>query len=219
MRRYEFIEPFIEHQGEKRGFWLRRPRGFGQKILVARYGSRVPVSQRDKKVVFLDFKSAFGTGGHGTTEGCLLALEKYIGGGETVLDVGTGTGILAIAACRLGSGQVTAIDINRAACNETRKNLALNGIDTGIEVMEGDLKTVQGQFDIIAANLRTPVLCELLEELIRKLTRFGIAIFSGILETELPFFLSLLENSPLETLETKRIHGWITLSLRNRADI
>jgi len=211
---HECIEPFIEHQGEQRGFWLRKPRVIGETILIARQGKPVPDSHENRKLIFLDVQRAFGTGGHGTTEGCLLALEKYLRGGETVLDVGTGTGILAIAAYKLGAGHITAVDIDRTACLEARKNLAVNEIENGIDVREGGIQTAEGQFDIIAANLRTPVLIKLMDELISKLVSRGIAIFSGILERELPAFLSFLEPYPLETLDIKRILGWMTLVVR-----
>ena len=211
---HECIEPFIEHQGEQRGFWLRKPRVIGETILIARQGKPVPDSHENRKWIFLDVQRAFGTGGHGTTEGCLLALEKYLRGRETVLDVGTGTGILAIAAYKLGAGHITAVDIDRTACLEARKNLALNEIEHGIFVREGGIQTAEGQFDIIAANLRTSVLMKLMDELISKLASRGIAIFSGILERELPAFLSFLEPYPLETLEIKRIRGWMTLVVR-----
>src|SRR4030067_431292 len=79
---------------------------------------------------------------------------------------------------------------------------------------EGGIQTAEGQFDIIAANLRTSVLMKLMDELISKLASRGIAIFSGIWERELPAFLSFLEPYPLETLEIKRIRGWMTLVVR-----
>lgn len=208
---FETIEPFIEHQGERRGLWLRKPRIIGDKILVVRKGLSVPAPLKGRAVVYLDAKCAFGTGGHGTTEGCLIALEKRIRGGETVLDAGTGTGILAIAAHRLGAGRVTAVDISRAACVETRKNLVLNGIESGIDVVEGGVDTVEGRFDIVAANLRTPILVEIMDRLVEKMVGGGTAIFSGILERELHPFLSFLAPYPLEVGKVGRIHGWMTL--------
>ncbi len=214
---FELIEPFIEHQGERRTFWLGRPRAIGEKVLVARKGMRIPDSLKGRAVITLDFKTAFGTGGHGTTEGCLLALEKFIRGGESLLDAGTGTGILAIAARKLGAGRVTAVDIDSRACAETRKNLGLNGIDCGIDVIEGSVETVEGRFDVIAANLRTPALVEAMDALTEKLGDRGIAVFSGILEREVCSFLLFLERYPLDVLELRRIHGWITVAAEKRS--
>jgi ribosomal protein L11 methyltransferase len=213
---YDFVEPFIEHQGEKRGFWLRKPRKIGEKLLIAGAAGPIPDSRGNRAVLRLDFRGAFGTGGHGSTEGCLVALEKFLRGGESVLDVGTGTGILAIAACKLGAGTVTAVDIDGAACAETRSNLARNGLEGRVDVREGGVQSVEGPFGIIVANLRTPVLASLMEDLVKRAGSHGIAIFSGILERELPSFLSFLGPHPLTPAETYRIHGWVTLVVRHR---
>lgn len=207
----EYLEPFIEHQGERRGLWLWRPKAIGEKLLIAAKGSSVPDRHRRRNVVVLDAGTAFGTGGHGTTEGCLVALEKSITGEEAVLDVGTGTGILAIAAHKLGAGRVAAVDTDRAACVEARKNLALNGLQNGIELVEGGIDSADGQFDVIAANLRTHVLVAILGEIIGKLGDRGIAIVSGILERELHPFLAFVERYPLDIIEIKRFRGWMTL--------
>ena len=211
----EWIEPFIERRGEKRGFWLRKARPIGEKLLVARKGS--PLRIPGKTVILLDPRSAFGTGGHGTTEGCLTALEKRIKGGETVLDVGTGTGILAIAARKLGAGRVTAIDIDPAACAESVKNIALNGIDHGIDVIQGGIESAKDRYEVVIANLRTPLLVDLMDRLTERLAGGGVAIFSGIMEMELHPFLAFLEGRRMETLEIKRIGGWMTLVSRNRS--
>ena len=206
------IEPFIEHQGEKRGFWLRKPRAIGEKLIIAKKSGflRVP----GKTVIFLESRTAFGTGGHGTTEGCLVALEKIIKGGETVLDVGTGTGILAIAARKLGAGHVTAIDIDPVACRETVTKIALNGIDGGIDVIEGGIERAKGRHDVIVANLRTPLLVDLVDGLTKMLAGRGLAILSGIMEEELHPFLAVLERHGMETLEMERIRGWMTVVSR-----
>jgi len=210
----EWIEPFIERQGEKRGFWLRKARPIGEKLLVARKNR--PLRIPGRTVILLDPRSAFGTGGHGTTEGCLTALEKFIKGGETVLDVGTGTGILAIAARKLGAGRVTAIDIDPAACAETVKNIGLNGIDHGIDVIEGGIESAKDRYDVVAANLRTPLLVDLMDGLTERLAGGGVAIFSGITEMELHPFLSFLEGRCMEALEMERIGGWMTVVSRRR---
>jgi ribosomal protein L11 methyltransferase len=205
------IEPFIEHQGERRGFWLRKPRPVGEKILIARKEHVIPESLHDRTLIILDFRGAFGTGGHGTTEGCLIAMEKTIRGGDRVLDVGTGTGILAVAAHKLGAGHVTAIDIDRGACAETRKNMAMNGIEDGVLVVEGGIRSVTGRYDVVVANLRTPVLVEILEDMADRLDRNGVAILSGILEREIHPFLSLLGERLFEPPAIQRLQGWMTL--------
>jgi len=213
-----YLEPFIENQGERRVFWRRRPKSIGTRFLIARTGMAVPPSHRSRSVIFLDFDTAFGTGGHGTTEGCLIALEHATAGGETVLDVGTGTGILAIAAHKLGAARVIAVDIDKAACAEAERNIAINGMEGDIVVTDGGIGSVDGRFDIIAANLRTPVLVGLMDDLVGKLNPGGFAILSGIMERELHPFLTFLEAYPLERLEIQRIRGWMTLALGSGPD-
>lgn len=211
-----WVEPFIEHQGERRGFWLRKPRAIGEKLLIARKGSSIPPRWKERITLFLDFRSAFGTGGHGTTEGCLLAMEKFVRGGERVLDVGTGTGILAIAARKLGAAHVTAIDIDRSACEETRRNLSGNGITGGVVVVEGGIRSVADRFDVVVANLRTPVLAGIVGDIAGRLDRSGLVILSGILERELHPFLPLLEENSFESPEIRSLQGWMTLASRIR---
>ena len=140
-----------------------------------------------------------------------MAMEETIRGGERVLDVGTGTGILAVAAQKLGAGHVTAVDIDRGACAESRKNLALNGIVGGVSVVEGAIGSVADRYDVVVANLRTPVLVEILGGLADRLNRPGVAILSGILERELHPFLSLLEERLFEPPEILGYRGWMTL--------
>lgn len=210
------VEPFIEHQGERGRFWLRKPRKVGERLVIAREGASVPASAGGRTIIRLDALRSFGTGGHGTTEGCLLALEKAVTGGETVLDVGTGTGILAVAARKLGAGRVVAVDIDRAACAEARKNAASNGIEDGIAVIAGGIDSVRGKFDVVAANLRTPILADLLGEIAGKVSEGGAAIFSGILEREIHAFLPCLERASLEPLDLARIRGWMTLVAAGR---
>jgi ribosomal protein L11 methyltransferase len=137
-----------------------------------------------------------------------------------VLDLGTGTGILAIAARKLGAGSVTATDIDRTACLETRENLLLNGMQGEVEVVEGGIQSVRGPFDLLVANLRTQLLAGQLEEMVRRLEVGGKAIFSGIMEAELHPFVALLEKHPLTVLEIVRIRGWMTIvAARKRSPV
>ena len=211
-----WVEPFIEHQGERRRFWLRRPRNVGERLLIAAKGTPIPATSGDRIVILLDLRTAFGSGGHGTTEGCLAALERFVRAGDRVLDAGTGTGILAIAAHRLGAAHVTAVDIDRRACAETERNLALNGIARGVVVAEGPVRSVPGRYDVVVANLRTPVLAGIVQDLSDRMLPGGIAILSGILERELHPFLSRMERHGLEPLETRACRGWMTLVSRER---
>jgi ribosomal protein L11 methyltransferase len=142
-----------------------------------------------------------------------MVLEKVIKGGESVLDVGTGTGILAIAAWKLGAGRVTAIDIDRTACRAARDNLALNGIGKEVDLIEGGPESVGGAFDVIVANVRTGVLMGLMDDLVRRMEGHGLAILSGILEKELHPFLHFLGSPHMETSDMIGSRGWVTVVL------
>lgn len=215
---YEPIEPFIEHRWEPRSFWLRKHRPVGTRFLIARMdrGSPASPAARGRIPILLDIRRAFGSGGHGTTEGCLVALERSVRGGERVLDLGTGSGILAIAARKLGASQVTAVDIAESACGETRANLHLNGIREGVRVLHGGIEAAGGRYDILLANLRTAILVHIMEKIMERMASSGIQIVSGIRESEYHPFESYLRRFPLEAVETIGIRGWMTVVSRRR---
>ena len=124
---------------------------------------------------------AFGTGTHETTAMCVGLIEKYYKGG-TLLDVGTGSGILAIAAARLGADDVVAVDIDPDAVRVAKENVAHNGLEKAIDVRKGDLlQGLSQQFDFAVANILAPVICMLAAPLKKHLTPGGIFVCSGII--------------------------------------
>ena len=212
----ESVEPFIEHRWEPRLFWLRRPRPVGTRFLIVRKDRGLPdlSAARGRIPILLDIRRSFGSGGHGTTEGCLLALEKSVRGGERVLDLGTGSGILAIAARKLGATHVTAVDISGSACREARGNLLLNGIREKVVVLQGGIESIAGRFDIVLANLRTPILINLMEKIMKCTKEFGILIVSGIKEREIHSFRTFQARYSVSPAETIHVGGWVTLMTR-----
>ncbi len=127
---------------------------------------------------------AFGTGQHPTTAMCLRALETRLRPGEAVLDLGAGTGILAIAAARLGAGRVLALDIDPQAVKAARENAAANGVQGEVEVREGTLpEGARGRrFDLIVANISGLTIDRLAANLAGALRQNGTLIVSGFLE-------------------------------------
>ena len=140
------------------------------------YGSR--------KVVRIDPGMAFGTGTHETTRLCLESIEKYWTGGA-LLNVGTGTGILAIAAALLHpGGRVVAVDVDPLAVTIARENARANGAADLIQIAVGEPRNLQGQlFDVVVANLTAEVIIGAMQYLVSLLNRDGIIILSGILNT------------------------------------
>lgn len=134
-----------------------------------------------ERVIEMDPGMAFGTGTHETTSMCLTLLEKYIKPNMTVVDIGTGSGILAIGAALLGANRVTAVDIDQDAVKVAKKNVADNGLSPTIEVFKGDLLEItQEKFDLCVANIISDVICFLAAPLKNNLKEKGLFICSGI---------------------------------------
>ena len=151
---------------------------------------------------------AFGTGYHESTQTALTLLEETVKPGDVILDVGTGSGILFIAALKLGAGKAIARDIDPDALGEARRNMKLNDIDPKIcEISEGDLlKNFNERVDIITANILLKPNMSLLPDVKNFLKPDGTAIFSGMTVNEKNEFLSVLETSGLK-LEKELVTG------------
>ncbi|AGU82771.1 50S ribosomal protein L11 methyltransferase [Streptococcus anginosus] len=135
-----------------------------------------------EKVIKLDPGMAFGTGTHPTTKMSLFALEQILRGGETVLDVGTGSGVLSIASSLLGAKEIFAYDLDDVAVRVAQENIALNAGTENIHVAAGDLlKGVDIEADVIVANILADILVNLTDDAYRLLKDEGYLIMSGII--------------------------------------
>ena len=163
------------------------PRRVGRRIVVSPTWEAPSLGSGDV-LVSVDPGMAFGTAEHATTRGCLRALEETIAEGARVADVGTGSGILAIAAALLGASRVVALESDPWATAAARENARENGVEDRVEVRDaevgpGDLALL-GPFDGIVANIEAGVLVPLLEEFRLALSPNGWLVLSGILATE-----------------------------------
>lgn len=139
--------------------------------------------QPQEKLLVLDPGMAFGTGTHPTTELMLQALEKVIRGGESVIDVGTGSGVLSIAAKQLGAGAVTAYDIDEVAVRSAKKNLALNPVAKDVKVgVNSLLDGIHTQVDLIVANILAEIIVPLVPQAFENLKPGGYFLTSGIID-------------------------------------
>ena len=168
-----------------------------------------------EKVIRLDPGMAFGTGTHPTTKLSLYALEQVLRGGESVIDVGTGSGVLSIAAALLGAGSIRAFDLDEVAVRVARENIALNPHMESIQVGVGNLlEGVGGQVQVIVANILADVLVLLLEDAYTLLEAEGSLILSGIIADK----WSMVEEAALAAgfvLERRLIEGeWNACILR-----
>ena len=148
-------------------------------------------------VIEIDPGMAFGTGQHPTTAMCLRALEDQVQTGASVLDLGCGSGILAIAAVKLGARRVLALDVDPNAVRAARENAAANAVSDVIEVREGTLEAEGGPFDVIVANISGLTLERLAVPLARSLAPGGSLITSGFLEDAVAGLSSVFEGAAL----------------------
>jgi ribosomal protein L11 methyltransferase len=164
-------------------------------------------------VIELDPGMAFGTGQHATTRLCLLAFETYLRPGMTVLDLGTGSGILAIAAAKLEASSVLALDINPAVVVIARGNIEANGVAGVVTVEQGTLpRGTEGEiFDLVAVNITADVIEELSHPLASCLEPKGILIASGFAEERFEGVIERLGQAGIKTMEVLAEEQWRTI--------
>ena len=174
--------------------------------------------QPDDVVLTLNPGMAFGTGTHDTTRLCMELLAKYITPQDTVLDVGCGSGILAITAALLGANKIIGCDIDEVAVKVAGENAALNGVQDRIAFHQGDLTSqVEGSFQIICANIVADVIIRLSKDVGRYLAKDGIFITSGIIDTREQDVLNALEQNGFQVIERRTSGGWVALACKAKA--
>jgi ribosomal protein L11 methyltransferase len=192
-------------------------------LVPIRLGRRIRVRQSwhssdpDFKGIelIIDPKRAFGTGYHATTQMVVEWLEKNIQGGERVLDIGTGSGILAMCAIRLGAHSALAIDIDAVAIECAREYVDVNGFGPELELKTASFEDLdKGRFDMVLANLdgkTLPALCELLP---RFLSSGGAACFSGLQQQNYGEIEDALSKTHLRIHALMKREEWLTLEIR-----
>lgn len=164
-------------------------------------------------VIEIDPGMAFGTGTHPTTALCVQLLEKYLRAGQSVLDVGTGSGILLIAAAKLGAGHLTGVDADPVAVEVARKNLAQNRIGSqGVDLHCGHLvDAVSRSYDLVVANILADVILELLDDVPGVLKPDGIFICSGIISARRQDVADKMTAAGLTCLDILEQDEWVAL--------
>lgn len=164
--------------------WKRHfpPLPIGERLWVCPPWAPAPPPGR--LAVVIDPGMAFGTGNHATTSACLELLERHLPPGADVLDVGTGSGVLSIAALRLGARRAVGVDTDPLATTAARENAARNSVAGGFEV-RSSLEEVAGEFDLAVANIQLNVLLELEAAIAARLGPGGLLIASGLLRGDL----------------------------------
>lgn len=187
---------------------------------------REAVGRGAVKLLEIDPGTAFGTGSHETTQLCMKMLKKYIKGGEAVLDIGTGSGILGIAALKLGADSVAATDLDEVCREAVSENLSVNGIsEDSFRLFIGNLLADRelgdavgyGCYDIVAANILAPVIIMLAAPgaADRHIKQGGIFITSGIINTkEAEVLTAFSENPAWKILEINHQGEWVNITAR-----
>ena len=181
----------------------------------------------DERIIELDPGMAFGTGAHPTTSLCLRTLEGVIQEGDEVIDVGTGSGILAIGSCLLGASRVLALDLDPVAVSSATENTHLNGMDDRITVVESDLLSVLGKgtvpelgvtlpVRVVVANILAEIILLFLEDAYQALQPGGYYIASGIYKNKEQVVKEGLLAAGFEITETARDEDWVAFVARKR---
>lgn len=182
------------HEEDWANTWKKyfKPLKIGEKIVIKPIWEEYKEQDCDL-VVELDPGMAFGTGDHETTKLCILALEKYVEKDSIVFDVGCGSGILAIAAAKLGAKRAVGVDLDPVAVKSALENVAHNNLDN-IEILHGNLiEVIDGKADIVVANILAEIVCILTEDVSRVLKSGGYFITSGIIHDRVEMVTKKLE--------------------------
>jgi ribosomal protein L11 methyltransferase len=167
----------------------------------------------DDIVIELDPGMAFGTGTHPTTALCITMIEKYLSTGDSFLDVGTGSGILMVAAAKLGAARLCGIDKDEVAVEIAARNLELDHVNPQVfRLTTGNLVAdINESFTFITANIFSHVILELLQDISRVLTDGGILVCSGIIAERKQSVIFAMENIGFEILETATQEEWVAI--------
>lgn len=207
------------HQESWEHAWKRfiKPRRVGKSFWVTPPWIAAPKFRR-RRVITIEPGMAFGTGAHATTRSCLEFLEEIAGrlpAGFTALDVGTGSGILAIALAQLGAGKVLAIDHDPIAVRIARENVRANLAGRGVRVSGAKIHSVKQIFDVVAANLTTETILGLAGELERKVRPRGFLVLSGVLGRRAAP-LRLRFAGRFQVVKQARSREWLSLLLQRK---
>jgi ribosomal protein L11 methyltransferase len=192
------------------------PVRIGKRLLIRPLWTEVPLGPDDVEIA-LDPGMAFGTGTHPTTQLCLEALEDLLVPGANVLDLGCGSGILSIAAAKLGAAHVLALDIDPVAVEASLLNAEQNKAEH-ITVQEGSLETVvtsARRFDLLLCNILARIIIQMCDEHLGDIVRpGGLAIFSGLIEDQADDVEAALRRAGLQPYARRQQGDWIVIEAR-----
>ena len=192
-------------------------------ILIKPSWEELKEEDKDKLLIQIDPGTAFGTGMHETTQLCIRQIRKYLKDGDRILDVGTGSGILSIAALKLGAGYALGTDLDPCAVTAVKENMEVNGLkEDQYDVILGNIiddPKVQSEageeaYDIVTANILAEVLLPLTPVVIHQLKKGGIYITSGIIDDKEAVVVEAVKAAGLEVLEVTHQGEWVSVTAR-----
>ena len=169
-------------------------------------------AKKNEIVLTIDPKMSFGTGEHQTTKLMLIMLEKIVKPEMIVLDVGSGTGILSIAAIKLGAKKAVAVDFDEICLENCRENSVLNKVQNSIEIFTGEIDLVkENNFDLVIANIQKNVLIEIAGKISDRLNQNGKIILSGLLVSDRTAIEKIYHSLGFHTLQVEQMDEWIAI--------
>lgn len=185
-----------------------KPKRIGNRIVVKPSWEEY-IKEDQEIIIELDPGMAFGTGTHETTIMCLQQLEKYVKDSDEVIDVGCGTGILAIGAAKLGAKKVIAVDLDEASVKVSNENIVSNKVDHIVEVRHGNLvDVVNEKSDIVISNIIAEIIVKLVADIHKVLKNDGIFITSGIILDKIQMVKDALMTKGMEVIDVITMGEW-----------
>lgn len=196
--------------------WHRffKPLTIGERFIIC--PSWEVCNKGERIIIKIDPGMAFGVGSHETSQMSIELLEKYINSDITsMLDIGTGTGILSIVAAKLGVREVLGVDIDPAAVAAARENVRLNQVGERVKILKGDLsRDVSGNYSLIVANLLPDLIQRLLPSIPELMAESGLLVLSGIIQDKKELIISQLAELKLAVIDEVNLNEWVSLVAR-----
>ena len=171
-------------------------------------------ASKDEMIIEIDPGMAFGTGTHATTDMCMQLMEKYFKEGNSFLDIGTGSGILMVAADLFKASKITGTDIDEIAVETAEKNLLLNKVNPEkFSLIRGNLSdTINEKFDFVAENILAEIIVELLPEINQVIKKDGLFVCSGILEEKTDMIVKKMVETGFSIIEVIKKDSWAAIA-------
>ncbi|MBM4762345.1 50S ribosomal protein L11 methyltransferase [Bacillus sp. B15-48] len=202
------------HEEEWATAWKKYyyPVKISEKFTIVPTWEEYTPGNEDELIIELDPGMAFGTGTHPTTVLCIQALERTVKQGDQIIDVGTGSGVLSIAAAKLGAARVQALDLDEVAVNVARLNTELNKVHHVVDVRQNNLLDgIDGPVDLVVANILAEVILRFVDDASRIIKKNGYFISSGIIQQKKEIVMEALINAGFMIEEVITMEDWVSI--------